>query len=116
MTLGGHNAGQFTFSTSSKSEEAHPHTIASAGNPQERSRFAGIDLRREPVPDATSLPRFRHLLKQHQLGERLFTEAGRVLQASGMTLKTGPIGAVRSCLLSLYRAQSGAGRDGPYYC
>lgn len=54
-------------------------------------RFAGIDLGREPVPDATSLLRFRHLLEQHKLGERLFAEAGRVLQDSGMTLKTGTI-------------------------
>jgi IS5 family transposase len=54
-------------------------------------RFAGIDLGREPVPDATSLLRFRHLLEQHQLGEELFAAAGRVLQESGMTLKTGTI-------------------------
>ena len=54
-------------------------------------RFAGIDLGREAVPDATSLLRFRHLLEQHQLGERLFAEAGRVLQENGMTLKTGTI-------------------------
>src|SRR6185436_19836445 len=54
-------------------------------------RFAGIDLGREPVPDATSLLRFRHLLEQHKLGEELFAAAGRVLQESGMTLKTGTI-------------------------
>jgi transposase, IS5 family len=54
-------------------------------------RFAGIDLGREAVPDATSLLRFRHLLEQHKLGERLFAQAGRVLQDSGMTLKTGTI-------------------------
>jgi IS5 family transposase len=54
-------------------------------------RFAGIDLGREAVPDATSLLRFRRLLEQNQLGEKLFAEAGRVLQDSGMTLKTGTI-------------------------
>jgi IS5 family transposase len=54
-------------------------------------RFAGIDLGREPVPDATSLLRFRHLLEKHKLGEELFATAGRVLQESGMTLKTGTI-------------------------
>ena len=53
--------------------------------------FAGIDLGREPVPDATSLLRFRHLLEKHKLGEELFAAAGRVLQDSGMTLKTGTI-------------------------
>ncbi|MDB5770202.1 MAG: Transposase InsH for insertion sequence element, partial [Burkholderia sp.] len=45
----------------------------------------------ETVPDATTLLEFRHLLEQHKLGERLFAEVGRVLQGSGMTLKTGTI-------------------------
>lgn len=54
-------------------------------------RFAGIDLGREAVPDATTMLKFRHLLEQHKLGDRLFAEAGRVLQGSGMTLKTGTI-------------------------
>jgi IS5 family transposase len=54
-------------------------------------RFAGIDLGCETVPDATTLLKFRHLLEQHKLGERLFAEVGRVLQGSGMTLKTGTI-------------------------
>jgi len=54
-------------------------------------RFAGIDLGNEPVPDATTMLKFRRLLEQHKLAERLFTEVGRVLQGSGMTLKTGTI-------------------------
>jgi IS5 family transposase len=54
-------------------------------------RFAGIDLGREPVPDATSLLRFRHLLERHKLGEELFAAAGLALQDSGMALKTGTI-------------------------
>jgi len=54
-------------------------------------RFAGIDLGNEPVPDATTLLKFRRLLEQHKLAERLFAEVGRVLQGSGMTLKTGTI-------------------------
>jgi IS5 family transposase len=29
--------------------------------------FVGIDLGREPVPDATSLLRFRHLREHHNL-------------------------------------------------
>jgi IS5 family transposase len=53
--------------------------------------FVGIDLGREAVPDATTLLKFRHLLEQHQLGERLFAEVGRVLQGSGISLKTGTI-------------------------
>ena len=54
-------------------------------------RFVGIDLGSEPVPDATTLLKFRRLLEQHKLAERLFAEVGRVLQGSGMTLKTGTI-------------------------
>jgi IS5 family transposase len=54
-------------------------------------RFAGIDLGSEPVPDATTLLKFRRLLEQHQLAECLFAEVGRLLQGSGMTLKTGTI-------------------------
>ncbi len=34
---------------------------------------------------------FRRLLEQHKLAERLFAEVGRVLQGSGMTLKTDTI-------------------------
>ena len=34
---------------------------------------------------------FRHRLDRHGLGQRLFAEVGRVLQASGFALKTGTI-------------------------
>ena len=37
-------------------------------------RFVGIDLGREPVPDETTMCRFRHLLEAHDLGRRLFDE------------------------------------------
>ncbi|MGF6504994.1 hypothetical protein OKW26_000797 [Paraburkholderia sp. 32] len=46
-------------------------------------RFVGIDLGSETVPDATTLLKFRHLLEEHKLGERIFAEVGRVLQARG---------------------------------
>jgi IS5 family transposase len=54
-------------------------------------RFVGIDLGCEAVPDATTMLKFRHLLEQHKLGEKLFAEVGRVLTGSGMSLKTGTI-------------------------
>ncbi|MFL9966434.1 IS5 family transposase [Paraburkholderia sediminicola] len=54
-------------------------------------RFAGIDLGCEAVPDATTLLKFRRLLEMHKLGEKLFAEVGRTLQASGMKLKSGSI-------------------------
>jgi len=53
--------------------------------------FVGIDLGCEAVPGATTLLKFRRLLERHQLGERLFAEVGRVLQASGMKLASGTI-------------------------
>src|SRR5215468_9062330 len=36
--------------------------------------FVGIDLGREPVPDETTVCRFRHLLEEHDLGRPLFDE------------------------------------------
>ena len=53
--------------------------------------FVGIDLGREPVPDATSLLRFRHLLEKHRLGEAIFAEVGQLLQAKGLKLSGGTI-------------------------
>ena len=41
--------------------------------------FVGIDLGREPVPDETTVCRFRHLLEAHDLGRRLFDEVQRHL-------------------------------------
>ena len=53
--------------------------------------FVGIDLGREPVPDETTVMRFRHLLEEHKLGSRLFEEVGRVLQGRGLRLSKGTI-------------------------
>src|ERR1700691_2846276 len=33
--------------------------------------FVGIDLGREPVPDETTIYKFRHLLEEHRLGEKI---------------------------------------------
>ncbi len=43
-------------------------------------QFVGIDLGREPVPDETTVCKFRHLLEQHGLGERMFERVGEHLQ------------------------------------
>jgi IS5 family transposase len=53
--------------------------------------FAGIDLGREPVPDETTMCRFRHLLEAHNLGRRLFDEVQRHLAANGLQVATGTI-------------------------
>ncbi len=53
--------------------------------------FAGIDLGREGAPDETTVCKFRHLLETHDLGQRLFEEVGRHLQANGLKVSTGTI-------------------------
>jgi len=54
-------------------------------------RFVGIDLGREPVPDATTMLKFRRLLDEHKLGEALFARVGKELQAQGIKIHTGTI-------------------------
>jgi len=51
----------------------------------------GIDLGREPVPDETTVCRFRHLLEEHDLGRRLFDEVQRHLTTKGLKVATGTI-------------------------
>ena len=53
--------------------------------------FVGIDLGREPVPDATTMLKFRRLLNDNQLGEALFSKVGQELQARGFKVNTGTI-------------------------
>lgn len=53
--------------------------------------FVGIDLGREPVPDETTVMRFRHLLEQNKLGEKIFEEVGRILLKRGLRLSKGTI-------------------------
>jgi transposase, IS5 family len=54
-------------------------------------RFVGIDLGSEPVPDATTMLRFRRLLNDNKLGEALFARVGKELQARGIKVNTGTI-------------------------
>lgn len=54
-------------------------------------RFVGIDLGEEPVPDETTILKFRHLLESHNLGERLFELIGQYLKENGMKLSRGTI-------------------------
>ena len=54
-------------------------------------RFVGIDLGREPVPDATTMLKFRRLLNDNKLGESLFAKVGAELQARGFKVNTGTI-------------------------
>ncbi len=54
-------------------------------------RFAGIDLGCEPVPDATTMLRFRRLLNDNKLGKAPFARVGQELQARGIKVNTGTI-------------------------
>jgi transposase, IS5 family len=58
---------------------------------QAMRRFVGIDLGREPVPDETTMCRFRHLLEGHDLGRRLFEAVQRHLAEKGLKVATGTI-------------------------
>lgn len=53
-------------------------------------RFAGLSLS-GPIPDETTILKFRHLLEQHKLGEALFKEVNRYLGKQGLILKEGSI-------------------------
>jgi IS5 family transposase len=54
-------------------------------------RFVGIDLGREPVPDETTICRFRHLLEAHDFGRRMFEFIHEHLEAKGLRLSSGTI-------------------------
>lgn len=54
-------------------------------------QFVGIDLGREPVPDETTICKFRHLLDAHQLGEQLFARIGAYLSTQGLQVHRGTI-------------------------
>jgi transposase, IS5 family len=53
--------------------------------------FVGIDLNREAAPDATTLLKFRRLLEENKLTERIFTAINAHLILKGLMLKEGTI-------------------------
>jgi IS5 family transposase len=53
--------------------------------------FAGIDLNRDPVPEATTVLNFRHWLERHELTKALFDEIGRMLEERGLLMRQGTI-------------------------
>jgi IS5 family transposase len=54
-------------------------------------RFAGIDPGADVVPDESTILRFRHLLEQHKLTERIFQEVRQLLEERKLLLKSGTI-------------------------
>ncbi len=53
--------------------------------------FAGIELNRDPVPDATTVLHFRHWLERHDLTKGLFEEIGAMLEERGLLMRQGTI-------------------------
>jgi transposase, IS5 family len=54
-------------------------------------QFVGVDLGSEPVPDETTVCKFRHLLEEHNLGEEILGTVNLHLQAKGVRITTGTI-------------------------
>jgi transposase, IS5 family len=54
-------------------------------------QFANIDLGAEPVPDETTVCKFRHLLEEHNLGEEILGTVNLHLQAKGIRITRGSI-------------------------
>ncbi len=53
--------------------------------------FAGLELNRDPVPDATTVLRFRHGLECHGLTKAVFDEVGAMLEERGLLMRQGTI-------------------------
>ena len=53
--------------------------------------FVGIDLGREPVPDETTICKFRHLLEEHGLGGEMLEAVNLHLEGKGVRITTGTI-------------------------
>lgn len=54
-------------------------------------RFVGLELGRDTIPDETTILRFRHLLEEKDLGEKIFEEIKDLLDQKGLLMRTGTI-------------------------
>ena len=54
-------------------------------------RFAGVDLGRAGAPDETTILRFRHLLEEHELCEKILATVNLYLDCQGIRITTGTI-------------------------
>ena len=54
-------------------------------------QFLCIDFRKQQVPDATTLLRFRHLLEKHDIGKRIFDDVAERLASAGLMMQGGTI-------------------------
>lgn len=54
-------------------------------------RFVGVDMMSEQVPDATTLLKFRRLVEDGGLGERMFSQLNGLLESAGLMMRGGSI-------------------------
>lgn len=54
-------------------------------------KFLKLDFSKESVPDATTLLKFRHILEENKIGERIFTDVKERLDRGGMMMHGGSI-------------------------
>lgn len=53
--------------------------------------FMRLDFLNEQVPDATTLLHFRHLIEEHEIGERIFADVKARLEQAGLLMHGGSI-------------------------
>jgi IS5 family transposase len=53
--------------------------------------FMGLNFFEQQVPDATTLLKFRHLLEEHHLGEKIFDAINELLEVNGCMMRGGTI-------------------------
>ena len=61
-------------------------------------QFVGIDLGEEAAPDETTICKFRHLMENHNLGDRLFYLVNQYLKENGLKVNRGTI--VDACIIN----------------
>ena len=54
-------------------------------------KFMQLDFSKESVPDATTLTKFRHILEENHLGEKIFADVRERLDRGGMIMHGGTI-------------------------
>jgi len=54
-------------------------------------QFLRLDFRKQQVPDATTLLKFRHLLEEHDIGRRIFEDVANRLAETGLMMQGGTI-------------------------
>ena len=54
-------------------------------------RFAGIDLAKDNIPDATTILAFPHGVEQHQLAEEISKAVEQYLREKGLMLREGTV-------------------------